>query len=254
MITEPEQTIDTNAEPVADKFNGNYEELRKSYDELERKLGAQSEQQQSSQSSEVEPRPLAMNPTVEEHDNQHLENLKKQYGSVFGEYFESYMKKGSLSEKQFADLERKGFNRSVVEHLIDVENRAAVAMLEQQQREEKTLKDVVGGEQAYTNMVAWAQKSLSADEIEAFDSLMESGTRAQKQFAIEAMNARFSKSAQPQQQTSSEPKRVVTGTRPVGLRPYRSQHEVIEDMNNPRYAQDPAFRADVEQRLLVSNF
>ena len=68
------------------------------------------------------------------------------------------------------------------------------------------------------------------------------------------MNARFSKQAQPQQQTSSEPKRVVTGNRPVGIRPYRSRHEMIEDMSNPKYAQDPAFRSDVEHRLLASNF
>lgn len=249
-------------QPEADKFGGSYEELKKAYAELEKKLGSRftGEQPKKASTSEQE-QPKEETPKVEvnqksepkptnvkEHDEAHLEHLKAQYGEAFAEYFEHYMTNGTLTDKHFAELEKKGFSRNVVEHLIDVENRATAATLAQQQAEETELKNIVGGNDSYNNMVAWAQKNLNAGEVEAFDSLMETGTRAQKQLAIEALGARFSK-AQP---ADTHPKKVVGGNKPVGVRPYRSQSELIADIRDPRYHRDTAFRSDVERRLSVS--
>ena len=249
----------TTQQPETDKFAGSYDELKKAYVELEKKLGSrftgQTEQPEPAAEStpEVEEtkvevnKPKAEPKNVAEHDAAHLEHLKEQYGVAFAEYFEHYMANGTLTEKQFSELEKKGFSRNVVEHLIDVENKATAAMLAQQQAEEVELKNVVGGDNQYVAMVEWAQKNLKADEIEAFDSLMESGTRAQKQFAIEALKSRWQQTA-----PSTAPKKVVGGTKPVGIRPYRSQQEFITDLRDPRYDKDAAYRADVERRLSVS--
>ena len=253
--------------PAVDKFAGSYEELKRSYEELEKKLGSRFTGVQTpdlSESTEAPEAPKEERPkqsetekpkievkakNVAEHDAAHLEHLKQQYGDSFGEYFEHYMTNGTLNEKQFAELEKRGFSRNVVEHLIDVENRAAVAMLQQQKTEEAELKQVAGGEESYSSMVAWAQKNLGESEIEAFDSLMESGTRAQKQLAIEALSAKFQKS----QPVETAPKTIIGGNKPVGFKPFRSRAEIIEAMQDPKYNRDEAYRNDVARRLSVSN-
>ena len=50
--------------------------------------------------------------------------------------------------------------------------------------------------------------------------------------------------------------RMLTGraAQDVGsVQPFRSQAEVVQAMSDPRYDNDPAYRADIMQRLEISN-
>ena len=38
-----------------------------------------------------------------------------------------------------------------------------------------------------------------------------------------------------------------------GIQPFRSQAQVVAAMSDPRYDNDPAYRAEIAQRLEISN-
>ena len=101
-----------------------------------------------------------------------------------------------------------------------------------------------GGVERYNEMVQWAAQNFTADEIGAFNSATQNAASAR--FAIEALNNRYTAA------NGAEPK-LVTGKRAApAVEAYRSNAELARDISDPRYATDPAFRADVEARLARS--
>ena len=51
----------------------------------------------------------------------------------------------------------------------------------------KELKGIVGGEENYTNMINWAQKSLNKQEVDMFDAVMERGDPLAAFFAVRSL-------------------------------------------------------------------
>ena len=51
----------------------------------------------------------------------------------------------------------------------------------------KELKGIVGGEESYTNMIQWAQKSLNKQEVDMFDAVMERGDPLAAFFAVRSL-------------------------------------------------------------------
>ena len=106
----------------------------------------------------------------------------------------------------------------------------------------------VGGEENYNNMTAWASDNLSKDEIRAYNSAVNSSDPASATMAVKGLKARFNaeQGFEPTRQVRGEPAKAGAST-------YRSTSEMQEDMANPRYQKDPAFRKDVERKLARSN-
>ena len=50
----------------------------------------------------------------------------------------------------------------------------------------------VGGKEQYTQMIDWASKNLSSEEIKAFNSTIDTGTLEQAQLAIAGVQAKYS--------------------------------------------------------------
>ena len=110
----------------------------------------------------------------------------------------------------------------------------------------KAIYDSVGGEEAYGEMVGWAAQNLSQDEIDSYNSVTNSGNSAAIKFAVEALANRYANS-----EGYEAP--MVTGRKSApSVQGYRSNAELARDISDPRYAADPAFRADVEARLAKS--
>ena len=97
----------------------------------------------------------------------------------------------------------------------------------------------------YGEMIRWAGENLDAEEIQAYNTATNAGAASAK-FAVEALAARYRSS-----EGYEAP--LVTGKAPrSGPKPYRSNAELARDIADPRYHNDPAFRADVEDRLARS--
>lgn len=111
----------------------------------------------------------------------------------------------------------------------------------------KYLKDLVGGEEDYGQMIAWAAENLSPEEIQAYDYVMDMNNPWAAFFAVKALSNSYNENVGYDGQ-------MLTGkaaSNPADV--FRSQAEVVAAMSDPRYDSDPAYRDDVFLKLDRSN-
>ena len=101
------------------------------------------------------------------------------------------------------------------------------------------LQEMVGGPEEYANILNWAGQNLSEAEIDMYDDVMDSGDPAACFFAIQALASRYG------DENGVEGEMLVGGNPTNEYQGFRSQAELVEAMSDPRYENDPAYRADV---------
>ena len=107
----------------------------------------------------------------------------------------------------------------------------------------EALQDMAGGEQQYEQMLSWASDNLSEAEIDMYDDVMDSGDPAACFFAVQALMARYGDG-------TGVDGELLTGKSPTTVaQGFRSQAELVQAMSDPRYESDPAYRADVINKL-----
>ena len=105
------------------------------------------------------------------------------------------------------------------------------------------VKNAAGGETAYNNMVQWAGENLEQSSIEAFDSIVNSGSVDAIKLAVSGLKAQYENS-------NGYEGTMLTGKAPTNTKDvYRSQAELVAAMSDRRYDNDPAYRQDVIARL-----
>ena len=104
----------------------------------------------------------------------------------------------------------------------------------------------MGGEQAYTEMVDWAQNNLPEQDIDAFNEQIDSGDMNQAMFAIQGLHARY------RSETGTEPSLVAGENSDVSVGAFQSLAELTTAMSDPRYEKDPAYRDAVAGKLARS--
>ena len=100
----------------------------------------------------------------------------------------------------------------------------------------------VGGEEQYQALIGWAKDNFTEAEISAYDAVMDTGDMNQISFALQALYARYTDAV------GSEGD-LLQGKPAASQSTFRSQAELIQAMNDPRYESDPAYRDDVIQKL-----
>jgi len=105
------------------------------------------------------------------------------------------------------------------------------------------LHEMVGGEKAYQSMLEWAAQNFSQEEIDMYDSVMGSGNANSIYFAVQALaNTYFDN-------VGSEGELLTGRGSAESNAIFRSQSELVQAMNDPRYDNDPAYRSDVMTKL-----
>ena len=105
------------------------------------------------------------------------------------------------------------------------------------------LQGVVGGQENYTNMIDWAQKSLNEQEVNMFDAVMAKGDPLAAFFAVRSLAYAYNDAV-------GYDGNVVQGKAPKqNTDQFRSQQELISAMSDARYENDPAYRQDVMDKL-----
>ena len=121
------------------------------------------------------------------------------------------------------------------------EPEADVETLSEAQAQE--LMDSVGGEKAYKSMLDWAGDNFAKEEVEMYDSVMESGNPNAIFFAVQALSARYNDAVGTDGQ-------LLTGRGAQNTDDsFKSQAELVAAMSDPHYDRDPAYRADLMRRL-----
>jgi hypothetical protein len=213
---------------LAGKFK-DAEDLEQAYIELQRKLGNR---------EEVTPEETEQEPVEEVEQEVDTSFLDRLWEESQTDYSEETLQQ--LQSMDPADLAQMYLDfRSQVEEGGQTETINA--------EDVSSLQGIVGGEEQYGQMMAWAQESLSEQEIEMYDSVMERGDPLACYFAVNALAFRF-------QEAQGYDGQMLTGKAPAAQQQgFRSQAELVRAMSDPRYDNDPAYRADVAAKLEASD-
>ena len=228
-------------------FAGKYksaEELEKAYGELQKKLGdqgtedsgeagdtegnAEVESEETTEKAEETSPPSAAAELIESASNEFnekgeltAETIAKFSSMSSQELVEAYMKVQADLPKATQEAEIADISTAVVNEV----------------------KNAAGGETAYNNMVQWAGENLPQSSIEAFDTIINSGSVDAIKLAVSGLKAQYENS-------NGYEGTMLTGKAPENTKDvYRSQAELVKAMSDRRYDDDPAYRQDVIAKL-----
>jgi hypothetical protein len=222
---------------IGGKFRSQ-DDLLKAYNELQSKLG-KSEPEEGEESSEESTEP------DEEEKGEEVEiseNVK-----TFTEIATRFDAEGGLTSNDMETLSAMDskalietyFKYHAVQTAKNTQDAATATQL-------KSIRDSVGGDEAYGQMIQWAGQNLNEAEIDQFNQVANSNNAAALGFAVEALSNRW-KSVEGYEAP------LVTGKKaPSKSKAFRSQAELARAIADPRYSSDPAYRMDVEEKLARS--
>ena len=207
------------------------EDLAKSYKELQAKF-TQGQQQQPA-AAPADDTMQVSNPDGEADDDDGE-------GSSFEDYITEALSGEGLTEDDYAALAEAGYDRNVVDRYVDGVTASATAA-------ESAAVDTVGGKENYAALVQWASASLAEADIDGFNAVAERGNPAEIRLAVQGLQAQYVKA------NGSVPS-VDLGGRPApaGASGFESWAQVTTAMRDSRYANDPAYRSEVERKLAAS--
>ena len=234
-FNEAEQEAIAIGEAAAQEENAAYagkfkdaEELEKAYIELQKKLGETNGEEElrdeeSSTEEEVEVSPAA---------------------ELITEASQMYAETGELTPEvmeQFTSMS----SADLVNAYMEMQGQIPTADLTDQQV--NNIYGVVGGQENYQRVIEWSKDNLDQTDIEAFDSLVDSGNDRMIALAVSGLNSLMEKNVgfEGEMATGRAPRQQADV--------FRSQAEVVAAMQDPRYDRDPAYRNDVFEKLGRSN-
>jgi hypothetical protein len=225
VISQPQnltQSTEQKPEWLPEKFK-NAEELAKAYSELEKKF--------SSNTKEVK----------QEVPKNKSEEVKTE-GFTLDKYNQEYADAGALSENSYAELAKLGLNKDLVDGYI--EGQKAIS-----ENYQKQIYNEVGSQEKYSELVDWASKNLSEQEVESFNEIIETGSVQAMQLAVRGLMATAGmKQSAPRQQDLFQGDSDF-----ISVDAFQSIAQVTQAMNDPRYEKDPAYRKEVTDKIARSS-
>tara|TARA_B100000029_G_scaffold287350_1_gene281061 strand:+ start:2065 stop:2940 length:876 start_codon:yes stop_codon:yes gene_type:complete len=251
-----EKMVEQQEQLLAGKYK-DAQELEKAYIELQGKLGNKDNTEAAEEKSED---------TESTPDNNYLEDGSVNYDTVTETYGEAVTEKlkaagvdpwaissqfhesgGEVTDEMVGTLTNAGFSEAAVRSYFA--GRASESGYSSGSVEDisdaqiNEIKQSVGGDQAYSNVVNWAKTNLDQSQTDAFDEVVNSGSIQAIKLAAAGLKAQYD-------QANGVEGRMVTGkSAPQTKDVFRSQAELVQAMNDRRYDRDPAYRQDVIEKL-----
>ena len=254
MVAEQEQLL-------AGKYK-DAQELEKAYMELQSKLGNKEEE------TEASPEKAEVSEFVPE--NGYLDDGSVNYDTVtetYGEAVTEQLKSagvdpwtistqfhesgGEVTDEMIGTLTNAGFSEKAVRSYFAgraSESGYSASSEDISEAQISEIKQSVGGNETYSNVVNWAKSSLDQEQSTAFDEIVNSGSVQAIKLAVAGLKAQYDTA-------NGVEGRMVTGKTapPDSGDVFRSQAELVSAMNDRRYDSDPAYRQDVIEKLDRSN-
>jgi hypothetical protein len=227
-----EKMLEEEQQMLAGKFK-DAEALEKAYIELQRKLGSKDEEE-SAPVEEVRDEEAP----AEEVEVSASETL---LSSASSEWYEN----GSLSEDTLTQLQSLSSEDLISTYMKMQQAQPQTADLTD--AEVSQIKQTVGGESQYDSIMEWSAENLPQEYSDAFNNVVERGNVLEIQMALAGLQQQY-------ELNNGKEGNLRTGKSVVEQADvFRSQAEVIQAMQDPRYDKDPAYRADVFEKLDRSN-
>ena len=210
---------------LAGKYK-NAEELEAAYIELQKKLGSTDKEEPAQETEE----------TTEEAEDEAIDS------SLFERLWEE--SKGDFTEDTLKELSGAK-PEDLAKMYLDYRSKQSTSTLTE--ADANSLKEYVGGDQTYTDMITWASSNLEEAEINMYDAVMEAGDRNAAFFAMQALAYKYNDNIGVEG-------KLLQGKAPSNqTKGFKSQAEVVTAMQDPRYDRDPAYRQEVMAKLESSN-
>ena len=217
------------------------EELESAYLSLQKKLG-QSEEEVDYESSDE-------GYEEEEESDEEVSPYAAATSLINDASEEYYANDGQLSDEtieQFSEMSSTDLVNAYLE--IQANNpQAPQQAVEMTEGQVNSIQNAAGGEANYNRVIEWAASNLPNNQIDAFDSVVDSGNPAAIGIAFQGLQRQYDES-------NGYEGRMLQG-KPASSRGevFRSQAELVSAMSDPRYDTDPAYRADVVEKLNSSD-
>tara|TARA_R100001443_G_scaffold40038_1_gene53431 strand:+ start:376 stop:1188 length:813 start_codon:yes stop_codon:yes gene_type:complete len=226
---------------LAGKYK-NAEDLEKAYVELQKKLGEQGDED-SEEAGDTED---SYEEEEEEEEYEEVEDYSPAAELITEASAEYYENNGELTPEtieKFSSMD----SQELVNAYLDLQANQTEEPVEMSDADINTIKNSVGGDDVYSNIVEWAGENLNESSINAFDSIVESGDTAAIQLALSGLKAQYDSA-------NGYEGRMLSGKAPkTSGDTFRSQPELVEAINDPRYENDPAYQQDVLAKLARSD-
>ena len=249
VLTEEEQdSLKVGEELVAEQeglLAGKYksaEELESAYLSLQKKLGQRNEEEVDYESSDE-------GYEEEEESDEEVSPYAAATSLINDASEEYYANDGQLSDEtieQFSEMSSTDLVNAYLE--IQANNPQAPQQgVEMTEGQVNSIQNAAGGEANYNRVIEWAANNLPNNQIDAFDSVVDSGNPAAIGIAFQGLQRQYDES-------NGYEGRMLQG-KPASSRGevFRSQAELVSAMSDPRYDTDPAYRADVVEKLNSSD-
>ena len=212
------------------------QELEKAYMELQSKLGEQ-EDKGETEVAEKEPE-----------DKPTLSEGATLITSATDEYYANGNELSPETLQKFSSMSSQDLIKAYMEvQQLPEYQQAQQTPVEISEAQVNQIKNAAGGEQAYANIINWAKTNVPAEQINAFDEVVNSGSVQAINLAVAGLKAQYDNA-------NGVEGRMVTGKPPTNSGDvFRSQQELVAAMNDVRYDRDPAYRQDIIEKLDRSN-
>ena len=220
------------------------EELENAYLSLQKKLGQTEEEEEVDYESSDE------GYEEEEGSDEEVSEYAPAINLINDASDEYYANDGTLSEEtieKFSEMSSQDLVEAYMEMYESGQVGQASQGAEMSEAQVNSVMNAAGGEANYNEVVEWAASNLSDRQIDAFDSVVDSGNPAAIGIAFQGLQAEY-------QEANGYEGRMLQGKAPSSSGDvYRSQAELVAAMGDPRYDTDPAYRADVVEKLNASD-
>lgn len=231
VVTPEANTSETlaNTKPagIPDKFwdqksgKVDYENLAKSYTELEKRLGG----------AEVKPEDAA---AAAEQTQTEVPT------GDFAKFQTEYAESGVLADASYKELADKGLSKEMVDTYINaVKNQADLG--------EAQVLSSVGGREVFNTMATWAQSGLDAKELDTFNAQVSSSVEAAA-MAVQWLKSKYEAA------NGRVPKLLSGRTAPGAQLGFATRSDMMKAISDKRYGKDPEYTEQVARDVANKQF
>ena len=218
------------------------EDLAASYKELEGKLGQVTEEDQPQTEEETETNETEFN--AEEFYGDGLASVLEEVGIDPQEISNRFQETGEINEDDYTKLGEAGFSKQVIDTYLNGLRGTSEGTAEDIATSQiQGIKDSIGGDEAYNQMVSWALENLPAEDQKAFNKVTETADAPIIKMAVQGLYSQYKNAM------GVEPNLVTGRASQSGPRPFQSAAEVQAAVSDPRYGKDVTYTEDVQRRL-----